>query len=360
MISLFILLSFFIFFIAVLICLPRSVKVELSALPSPAWIYLQIVLSLFYKKLIVKKRGPKIEVNLTKPVRISPTRFQGFMRLTGFAGQDGKVEPASAIIPASYPFVESFRLTMQALAHPQFPFPILGSVLSKNRSILLREIHHEDKLFFDCTVNPNYRITDKGHVEVDVVTCAHAMRTANDRGSGSSNVMVWKNTLTIIILTKRMKKKDESSAAASGDTSPSFGRLVTWHLTGDVGRRYGGLSGDLNPIHLSAVTARPFGFQRPIAHAMFLVAKAEAALRSAGLDPEYPYVLETEFKRPTLLPATLAFGLVGSTSSSTVKGLENVKLSKGGVQFAVKSEPTAKSPAKDVLVGKIIKFTDGL
>lgn len=49
-----------------------------------------------------------------------------------------------------------------------------------------------------------------------------------------------------------------------------------------AGREYGGLCGDLNPIHLHALSAQLFGFKRPIAHALYITAKAEAALRRAG------------------------------------------------------------------------------
>lgn len=49
-----------------------------------------------------------------------------------------------------------------------------------------------------------------------------------------------------------------------------------------AGRAYGALCGDLNPIHVHALTARLFGFKRPIAHALYITAMAEAALRRAG------------------------------------------------------------------------------
>ena len=46
----------------------------------------------------------------------------------------------------------------------------------------------------------------------------------------------------------------------------------------DIGRRYGRVTGDLNPIHLSALSARLFGFRRAIAHGMWTKARALAAL----------------------------------------------------------------------------------
>jgi hypothetical protein len=45
-----------------------------------------------------------------------------------------------------------------------------------------------------------------------------------------------------------------------------------------IGRRYGLVSGDVNPIHLSALTARILGFKRAIAHGMWTSARALATL----------------------------------------------------------------------------------
>lgn len=58
--------------------------------------------------------------------------------------------------------------------------------------------------------------------------------------------------------------------------------LAQLSVPGNAGRAYGGLSGDRNPIHMHALTSQLFGFKRPIAHAMYLVARLEAELTNAG------------------------------------------------------------------------------
>ncbi len=55
---------------------------------------------------------------------------------------------------------------------------------------------------------------------------------------------------------------------------------ATWRLPGDLGRRYGSVSGDLNPIHVHPLTARLFGFPTAIAHGMWTKARCLAALES--------------------------------------------------------------------------------
>jgi acyl dehydratase len=79
---------------------------------------------------------------------------------------------------------------------------------------------------------------------------------------------------------------------------------VEWRLGGDLGRRYAAVSGDRNPIHLYAVTARPFGFRRQIAHGMWSMARCVAAVENRLPDAAR---VEAAFQRPVVLPATVRF-----------------------------------------------------
>jgi acyl dehydratase len=76
-------------------------------------------------------------------------------------------------------------------------------------------------------------------------------------------------------------------------------------VPGDIGRRYGAIGGDRNPIHLYPLTARPFGYARPIGHAMWVKARCLGALQDRL--PK-AFVVEAQFKRPMLLPTTVDFG----------------------------------------------------
>ena len=80
---------------------------------------------------------------------------------------------------------------------------------------------------------------------------------------------------------------------------------TSWKLAGDLGRRYAAVSGDHNPIHLYALTAKAFGFPRQIAHGMWSTARCLAAL-----DGRLPDAVTTEvvFKKPVLLPGKVLFG----------------------------------------------------
>ena len=79
-----------------------------------------------------------------------------------------------------------------------------------------------------------------------------------------------------------------------------------WRVPGDIGRRYGAVSGDRNPIHLHGWSAKLFGMPRPIAHGMWLKARC-----LAELEPTLPdaFSVDVRFKLPLFLPAQVAFGV---------------------------------------------------
>jgi acyl dehydratase len=80
--------------------------------------------------------------------------------------------------------------------------------------------------------------------------------------------------------------------------------VAQWKLGEDLGRRYGAASGDRNPIHMHAYSAKLLGFPRAIAHGMWTKARCLAALESRLPDA---YTVDVTFKRPILLPGSVAF-----------------------------------------------------
>jgi acyl dehydratase len=66
----------------------------------------------------------------------------------------------------------------------------------------------------------------------------------------------------------------------------------------EIGRRYGRVSDDLNPIHIADWGARLFGFEHAVAHGMWSMARSLAAL---GPDLTPPCSVSVEFKLPLFL-----------------------------------------------------------
>jgi acyl dehydratase len=104
----------------------------------------------------------------------------------------------------------------------------------------------------------------------------------------------------------------------------------------DAGRRYAKVSGDVNPIHLSGLTAKALGFKRAIAHGMWVKARVLGAL--AGRLPEALEV-DVAFRKPLFLPSTVALATaevaggwdvaVRSASSGTEHLLGTIRTVKG-------------------------------
>ena len=65
------------------------------------------------------------------------------------------------------------------------------------------------------------------------------------------------------------------------------------------------MSGDHNPIHLYPLTAKALGFPRQIAHGMWSLARCVAALENRLPDAVR---VDVAFKKPILLPGSVAFG----------------------------------------------------
>ncbi|MGM0907310.1 MAG: MaoC family dehydratase [Pseudomonadota bacterium] len=74
-----------------------------------------------------------------------------------------------------------------------------------------------------------------------------------------------------------------------------------WQLGSGMGRRYARISGDFNPIHLHPLVSRWFGFEKPIIHGMYMMARAQAELEKRR-QKAVTYI-DVNFKRPVILPA---------------------------------------------------------
>lgn len=103
---------------------------------------------------------------------------------------------------------------------------------------------------------------------------------------------------------------------------------------------------------LPSLLQRLFGFKRPIAHALFLVARCEAALlkeqsiKACQQQQHHPVTIQAEFKRPTLLPATLTFAWRPPAAGEGDVGAAMARPE--GLPFAV----LTADGSKEVLVGK--------
>ncbi|MBS1885012.1 MAG: hypothetical protein JSS97_18855 [Actinobacteria bacterium] len=223
---------------------------------------------------------PDIQLQLDGVVA-DPGAVAAYAKVCGFALRDH--------LPPTYPHVLAFPLHMALMADGSFPFGAVGLVHIANQITQHRRlgIGEELALRVQATkVAPH----PKGRA-FEVVTEARVGRQ-----------IAWESISTFL----SSGKGDPS--AGSGEAFPTVAEgtraSAEWRLPGDLGRRYGAVSGDRNPIHMYALTAKPLGFPAAIAHGMWTKARALAAL-----EPRLPdaFAVEVRFRRPIYLPARVEF-----------------------------------------------------
>jgi len=194
-------------------------------------------------------------------------------------------------LPPLFPHLLGFPLQMTLLTDPASPFPAMGLVHVTNHVEVLRGIPLGAPLDVEVEMAP-VRPHRKGRT-VDLVA----------RVSLDGDV-VWRSTSTYL---RRGGGSDDAPAPGAaqrdeGRDDVALRPSAVWRLPGDLGRRYGAISGDRNPIHMSALSARAFGFPRAIAHGMWTAARCLGALEGRLTAP---FAAGVEFRAPVSLPGTV-------------------------------------------------------
>jgi acyl dehydratase len=217
-------------------------------------------------------------------VAIDNDRLDDYQKVLGFRVSD--------TVPSTFLHVLAFPLATEIMAARNFPLPLVGLVHVENRIEQLRPVFRGEQVRLDVHA-ADLRPHRVGR-QVDLVTEVRV---------GDEVVMRESSTY--------LRREKTSGSSADGRPAPTEAEVpaapvaeIRWRLPADTGRRYAGVSGDVNPIHLSTLSARALGFPRAIAHGMYVAART-----LSDLEYRLPatYVHEVSFKKPVLLPATVRF-----------------------------------------------------
>ncbi|MER6159793.1 MaoC/PaaZ C-terminal domain-containing protein [Streptomyces sp. NPDC001868] len=252
-------------------------------------------------------------------VRIDLARLAAYERVCGFpTGEDA--------VPLTYPHVLGFPLAMRIMSGRDFPLPLLGLVHTSIEITRRRRLPATGE--YEITVYVEGLAPHRRGTEATVVT---EVRDGSEGGSGGKGAgggageggigVAWESRSTYLARhrrsedtreererireeQKRERIREERERVREGRASLPV--VAEWRLAGDVGRRYGAVSGDRNPIHLHPLGARLFGFPRPIAHGMWTVARC---LAEHGTPPAT--LVRAEFRAPVPLPGTVTYAADG-------------------------------------------------
>lgn len=203
-------------------------------------------------------------------------------KVCGFAVSD--------VLPPTYLHVLAFPLSVALMTERAFPFPLIGMVHLANTITVARPVTADESVTFRVRAE-NLRPHAAGR-QLDLVAEA---RVADE--------LVWSGRSVYL------RRGGSSEGKSSGDKKERAalpdqrGAVSQIRVPDDIGRRYGAVSGDRNPIHLHALAARAFGFPKAIAHGMWLKARTVATLEGRLPDT---YTVDVAFKTPVFLPSTIA------------------------------------------------------
>jgi len=205
-------------------------------------------------------------------------------------------------IPMLYPHAFLGPLHLKLMTHDAFPLPILGSVHLRNH-ITQHFPLRADKPFDVQLVLKGGRRRPQGW-EIDLSTLIRV-----------DGKCAWESLTTILV---RVRTKESSEVDAESPLAKAVGRIVgaaqragSFPIPSHVGRSYGWLTKDLNPIHTSPLAAKLFGFERDLAHGMWGVARA-LPLLSHGIDMNTPVRLDCAFKGPMYMGSGVSVVRSGS------------------------------------------------
>ena len=217
------------------------------------------------------------------------------------------------MLPHPYPHVLGFPLQMALMSRRDFPLALPGLVHLENPVTVHRALSAAEPL--DLTVRAEaLREHPKGML-VDLLTEVEVGRRA---------------------CLERPQHLPAPGRAAPAGPRPRRARRRCRPRTPprsggsprDLGRAYAGVCGDVNPIHLHALTARAMGFPRR--HRARHVDLRPAPWRRSARAPVGPSTSQVWFRKPVMLPSTVEL-TVERTAGGVVAGLRG----RGGTEHLV-------------------------
>lgn len=243
---------------------------EASATRSLAPVYARAVLSARRKGAAVRARsaageplvlptadggGPAVVVH--PGVSVGGGRASALARATGV--------PLRPVLPVVGPHLLAFAAQLELLSAEEFPLPLPGLVHVTQRVRQHRSLGLDERV--------DVRVSARGPVPHAKGVVVELDSTVTAPGGG----VVWEGT-SGYLARGASAGPDAGGAGSTGGglqlPEPAGGVAARWRVPPGAGRRYAAVSGDVNPIHLSGLAAKAFGFRGTIAHGMWTLARA--------------------------------------------------------------------------------------
>ena len=248
----------------------------------------------YYPRAVLARRAALLPEGTTVPrlegeirqVRTEVAHLARYRDACGF--------PDDGCLPVTYPHVLAMPLHIALLTQPAFVVRLMGLVHVDNDIEWRRPLPAGRDYQLRCWLE-GHEETDRGQ-EFLLFT-----ELLDDAG------VAWVERCRLLARRKASGTQTSRAARATlkAPKAPAGVQVQSMCFVADhaAARRYGRVSGDLNPIHLADISARWYGFDRAVAHGMWSMARS-----LAGLGPALtrdPCRIPVEFKLPLFLPSTV-------------------------------------------------------
>ena len=255
-------------------------RISFGSLPSMVPAYARV---LFSKKPYVAPPGTVIQpVELeARRVVLSAAHLQRY--------RDVCSVPAAVELPPAYLHLVAMPMHMQLFICRNFPVKVLGLIHLRNTIRVLHPVELRAPLRLTVHFD-TMRLTDFGQ-EYDFVTRYE-----------QNGTVVWEEVSTMFARGNTAPKEGARRPGIERANMPESGvSTETLDVKDNTGWHYARVSGDFNPIHLTARTAQMFGFKQVVAHGMWSLGRCLAA--ATPHLPKGKIQVDTQFKLPVYIPS---------------------------------------------------------
>ncbi|TSD99330.1 dehydratase [Skermania sp. ID1734] len=259
---------------------PQKEVIKLEGQPKTRDLYLKAALGAIPLPGLSSRGSelPNRSVEL-KGLRVDPDNLAAYTKTCGLRFSDS--------LPITYPFTLVFPAVMQLVVARDFPFAAVGAVHAENVIEQKRPISVSEPL--DVVAHTeNLREHPKGLL-VDAVSEVSVGRE-----------LVWRQVTTFLHQQKTSLSGGPKPEKKPEEVPPP--PMRTLRIDQKTIDKYAAVSGDRNPIHISSLGAKAFGFPRTIAHGMYTAAATLQVLE--GRIPD-AVTYKVKFGKPVFIPSTV-------------------------------------------------------
>jgi acyl dehydratase len=221
-----------------------------------------------------------VELEVRK-IRLSRAHLKKYFAICG--------TPETDVLPPAYLHLVAMPIHMQLFVARNFPVKVLGLIHMRNTIRVFKDIGVDAKLRLRVSFD-TMRLTDYGQ-EYDFVT------RFDQEGE-----VIWEEVSTMFARGNGPPREGAKRPVIERSLHPDSGVFSeTVEVAPATGWRYAQVSGDFNPIHLTARTAKMFGFKQAVAHGTWSLGRS---LGSATPHlPKGRIQVDTQFKLPVYVPS---------------------------------------------------------